>query len=235
MPGLSPLARGNLLVSYSLSLQPGPIPARAGEPLQRAITVYCLWAYPRSRGGTLGGTTQEICKGGLSPLARGNRSATNLAKASNGPIPARAGEPRVRSPAVMHSWAYPRSRGGTVAPNPAKAFDMGLSPLARGNHELIGRVVVVRGPIPARAGEPRGNHRALERRWAYPRSRGGTEAKLADEPVIVGLSPLARGNQMDEIDALNITGPIPARAGEPSSASHARRSSWAYPRSRGGT
>ncbi len=50
-----------------------------------------------------------------------------------------------------------------------------------------------------------------------------------------GLSPLARGNRGQHGGAKHHHGPIPARAGEPNLAHWCTGSTWAYPRSRGGT
>jgi hypothetical protein len=52
-------------------------------------------------------------------------------------------------------WAYPRSRGGTSSASGTTGTSGGLSPLARGNHTGLVEQVIKRGPIPARAGEPR--------------------------------------------------------------------------------
>ena len=70
--GLSPLARGNLVVKGAWQCNLRPIPARAGEPepMHRADTGH--GAYPRSRGGTTIDFSIFHLPLGLSPLARGN-------------------------------------------------------------------------------------------------------------------------------------------------------------------
>ena len=50
--GLSPLARGNLLLNAPAGVGSGPIPARAGQPRSRASGCPRTGAYPRSRGAT---------------------------------------------------------------------------------------------------------------------------------------------------------------------------------------
>ena len=89
-----------------------------------------------------------------SPLARGNRVDGEAVCSSNGPIPARAGQPDLREAEAMLIRAYPRSRGATALILNWRQSAEGLSPLARGNlldsQELFDRV----GPIPARAGQP---------------------------------------------------------------------------------
>ena len=112
--GLSPLARGNLFLAECKRESSGPIPARAGEPVNKTKFMDAFRAYPRSRGGTDLPLLLQFHGKGLSPLARGNLLAPSETVVSQGPIPARAGEP------IYHSWeffvegAYPRSRGGTI-------------------------------------------------------------------------------------------------------------------------
>ena len=50
--GLSPLARGNLVVAVETTYRPGPIPARAGQPAPISPQWWRTRAYPRSRGAT---------------------------------------------------------------------------------------------------------------------------------------------------------------------------------------
>ena len=50
--GLSPLARGNLRNLHIAIDDPGPIPARAGQPFGCAAPALAFRAYPRSRGAT---------------------------------------------------------------------------------------------------------------------------------------------------------------------------------------
>ena len=131
--GLSPLARGNHVGLHVAQRDPGPIPARAGEPVVSGPLHSSFWAYPRSRGGTSLLFSEGHFPSGLSPLARGNRSS---------------------SLASSRATAYPRSRGGTSWASVACLSRPGLSPLARGNPKERYRSFPLRGPIPARAGEP---------------------------------------------------------------------------------
>ena len=193
----------------------GPIPARAGEPCLRKRARAVARAYPRSRGGTQRHAQAVALVLGLSPLARGN-------------------------PTVLAHWvpdmrAYPRSRGGTIAGAAMTVVNGGLSPLARGNPLQCACVCLRPGPIPARAGEPFCVHFINPKLRAYPRSRGGTHQSDIAQHQHQGLSPLARGNLCVEHHRGTLGGPIPARAGEPGSASSRKRSARAYPRSRGGT
>ena len=213
----------------------GPIPARAGQPTMRCSVLLTKRAYPRSRGATAGRHIQASHAGGLSPLARGNPSTAATMPLSAGPIPARAGQPKMRPPTRCPCRAYPRSRGATrKAPGPHRA-QSGLSPLARGNlalHPAGGNAI---GPIPARAGQPKNeSHRILFHR-AYPRSRGATSSSASPGGGSPGLSPLARGNRMRWLSFFSPARPIPARAGQPRQREQTEARGRAYPRSRGAT
>ena len=160
-------------------------------------------------------TLKAISHCGLSPLARGNRLRPGACEIRDGPIPARAGEPK-RFLELESLWrAYPRSRGGTCPIEAERQPHSGLSPLARGNLVHSKFPPGWRGPIPARAGEPDLHSSTGVENMAYPRSRGGTKNTITNTIANTGLSPLARGNRSHKCRC-------PSRW-------------WAYPRSRGGT
>ncbi len=253
--GLSPLARGNLSGGQLDYQTLGPIPARAGEPAVTDRDFPLLRAYPRSRGGTKPAPEGVRRIAGLSPLARGNLESGGKRAQGCGPIPARAGEPRKRRVNRI-AWgpiparagepngfvlleggqgAYPRSRGGTGSNLLLCLAHGGLSPLARGNPASMRSWLSRFGPIPARAGEPESDSACSGVSRAYPRSRGGTFGRLLFIRLRKGLSPLARGNHRAGLERLDRHGPIPARAGEPSSLQRKAFLRRAYPRSRGGT
>ena len=111
----------------------------------------------------------------------------------------------------------------------------GLSPLARGNHVLGFLGLPIGGPIPARAGQPPCHPSRPGATGAYPRSRGATPNVFLLDGKGRGLSPLARGNHAASSSPRRASGPIPARAGQPSWP-HWVQPIWrAYPRSRGAT
>ncbi len=193
-PGLSPLARGNLLNAERGVVHPGPIPARAGQPRADRLVGQTEGAYPRSRGATSRMAISSSRVHGLSPLARGNHPMTTHHTLGSGPIPARAGQPQSSARARCRLGAYPRSRGATRSTRTKKEAATGLSPLARGNRRPLALPVVLPGPIPARAGQPRLAARRPVVARAYPRSRGATAIAWGAMTVRKGLSPLARGN-----------------------------------------
>ena len=129
-------------------LRPGPIPARAGEPVRETVASSGgRWAYPRPRGGATPHRQVPLdAPAGLSPPARGSRGwldgngpipaparARSLAVPS-GPIPARAGEPSMIVDALSPPGAYPRPRGGAEEPSvdPRARLAIGAYPRPRG-------------------------------------------------------------------------------------------------------
>ena len=71
-----------------------------------------------------------------------------------GPIPARTGQPNARHDGIGHLGAYPRSHGATPLAEIYAVLVKGLSPLARGNRACSLRRYFLKGPIPARTGQP---------------------------------------------------------------------------------
>ena len=252
---LSPLAQGNREGGADRGDIPGPIPARAGEPVKRSIHCARVRAYPRSRRGTYLPEVAASVDSGLSPLEQGNRRAGESLNHLVGPIPARAGEPRPTESAPRSERAYPRSRRGTCADDFCGSQMRGLSPLAQGNLPLLLARQRLAGPIPVRAGEPICRGVPLHPTRAYPRSRRGTdrtEHGYGGDPAyprssrgtrftgrehisVKGLSPLAQGNHKLDQRVDVHAGPIPARAGEPRRNPRRWPGRRAYPRSRRGT
>ena len=131
--GLSPLTRGNLPRCACPREGRGPIPAHAGEPAGHIRASHRIWAYPRSRGGTVTTSETSTAAAGLSPLTRGNRDDQAAFCWCTGPIPAHAGEPGLLLGGHPSGGAYPRSRGGTGRERLGLTEEAGLSPLTRGN------------------------------------------------------------------------------------------------------
>ena len=172
--GLSPQVRGNREVSEAQQFVPGPIPAGAGEPLPPATRHCPPRAYPRRCGGTLNCPCQKTSGQGLSPQVRGNQLCRGAGIGPIGPIPAGAGEPIKTLPGIGRSGAYPRRCGGTLSSRAVIARSRGLSPQVRGNQARRNLHDVIRGPIPAGAGEPNRCRFPDRACWAYPRRCGGT-------------------------------------------------------------
>ena len=192
--GLSPLARGNLPDDGQHHRVGRSIPAGAGEPSLLALRVSGVAVYPRWRGGTRLLWCGWKSVTGLSPLARGNRTTPPPNRRQHRSIPAGAGEPGSSNQGNGANPVYPRWRGGTPPSALPEREKTGLSPLARGNLVSVAGVSVASGSIPAGAGEPPNCGFSVERRWVYPRWRGGTAIDTDAAIDGLGLSPLARGN-----------------------------------------
>ena len=217
------------------SCRTGPIPAGAGEPSDFLSRDGSCGAYPRGRGGTSVMLLSRALSHGLSPRARGNPVLCHSTLFLNGPIPAGAGEPPRCSAWQTCTGAYPRGRGGTACSCSRRRSEAGLSPRARGNRLAQAECAGCRGPIPAGAGEPAPHAAHRGARGAYPRGRGGTKPRRSRSNQPSGLSPRARGNRECSNDRIVKSGPIPAGAGEPSTAMPTGLVAQAYPRGRGGT
>ena len=109
--GSSPLARGTPGMPRCQSPRRGLIPARAGNTSIYVIYAGSLWAHPRSRGEHQPLTVYVYTRPGSSPLARGTPPPRVMGGASNGLIPARAGNTSRRTAHRASGWAHPRSRG----------------------------------------------------------------------------------------------------------------------------
>ena len=125
--------------------------------------------------------------------------------------------------------------GGTIKDVDILGHGMGLSPRVRGNLRPDQLRRVVRGSIPACAGEP-GDVVVMARpSGVYPRVCGGTYDPTNFDGVYVGLSPRVRGNPAARISALRISRSIPACAGEPAPPTPPAPPATVYPRVCGGT
>ena len=233
--GLSPHVRGNLERMNYLFVDPGSIPARAGEPVALLLFVLQFRVYPRTCGGTSKRAPPSLMARGLSPHVRGNLGLAAGFRGRPGSIPARAGEPRSPVRGVLVFGVYPRTCGGTGRSVSAQIEYKGLSPHVRGNlpaSRSIGRPI---GSIPARAGEPAARWPAARPPGVYPRTCGGTPALADEQGEGAGLSPHVRGN-LGQGELLGLPlGSIPARAGEPRPRPPCCRQPRVYPRTCGGT
>ena len=130
--GSSPLARGLLEAAFTVLLEAGIIPARAGFTRRPLRCRLHHWDHPRSRGVYPCPPSGASSEPGSSPLARGLHSGVRGAHLDAGIIPARAGftshRPRQRLPGQDH----PRSRGVYRQPRGLVGHRGGSSPLARG-------------------------------------------------------------------------------------------------------
>ena len=172
--GLSPRVRGNRGTNDESLQGPRSIPACAGEPRPRSVTISTSSVYPRVCGGTDGTECTGAVPTGLSPRVRGNLRGGRRDVHGGGSIPACAGEPTCSPPRRPCTPVYPRVCGGTGDEDLQARVGHGLSPRVRGNRtEETGDEDSERS-IPACAGEPRGPEGMRPSSAVYPRVCGGT-------------------------------------------------------------
>ena len=192
--GPSPLARGSLARLPALRVLLGSIPARAGQPPCRTSACPTSPVHPRSRGAAADADTWAADYGGPSPLARGSRDRRSSTGGQHGSIPARAGQPLLRSRPAPRSRVHPRSRGAATRNAVSLVLTQGPSPLARGSLHDDDDGRVRRGSIPARAGQPFSAGTTPPWCWVHPRSRGAAVNLTSGSVYPAGPSPLARGS-----------------------------------------
>ena len=227
--------RGNLLSSFQSGVDPGSIPAHAGEPPGWRCSLYAARVYPRACGGTLGLNLEYVELTGLSPRMRGNLRSGLVFLGICGSIPAHAGEPPPRAPGTCRCRVYPRACGGTSDRSRSCSMISGLSPRMRGNQGRNRTRRVFQGSIPAHAGEPFSTRRVHLVVRVYPRACGGTSPLGPMGTEGWGLSPRMRGNRPEVHPGRGCRGSIPAHAGEPWVHETATRFTRVYPRACGGT
>ena len=212
--GLSPRLRGNGERHGRYGVEPGSIPALAGERIVASARRLVYRVYPRACGGTLFIKQRRNSQQGLSPRLRGNGVTPSSVTAKRGSIPALAGERQIRLICELADRVYPRACGGTRAPASIFFYRTGLSPRLRGNVRCLQSALLSYGSIPALAGERRLHVSGVGRYVVYPRACGGTAFWAASARVVPGLSPRLRGNDYLTIGSVGKKGSIPALAGE---------------------
>src|SRR5437773_1139789 len=126
---------------------------------------------------------------GPSPRARGIRLGPVLETARPGSIPARAGNPQRATRARRAAWVHPRARGESgLITSPTQLIE-GPSPRARGIRAILTWLLVTKGSIPARAGNPVLREDRLHLNGAHPRARGESVTTKLAAPTSEGPSP----------------------------------------------
>ncbi len=130
---------------------------------------------------------------GLSPLARGTLVANCRMFDFFRFIPAGAGNTLMNSQSANNKSVYPRWRGEHMLCDIRVCALFGLSPLARGTHNVITSRLAISRFIPAGAGNTVSLRRETRSAPVYPRWRGEHQEGSGRVQIVRGLSPLARG------------------------------------------
>ena len=194
--GAHPRSRGENLgrVGRVLPVR-GLIPAHAGKTSSRQNESKASQAHPRSRGENCVVQVLVAASAGSSPLTRGKHPAPHQAPTRRRLIPAHAGKTRQFPVEAQSGSAHPRSRGENHSLALSAPYPTGSSPLTRG--KLFHGVSLFRHCrlIPAHAGKTTPNQRLVRIAQAHPRSRGENDDSVAEEPELLGSSPLTRGKR----------------------------------------
>ena len=232
-PGSSPLARGTRHYEVRVFLQPGLIPARAGNIAGNHRYRPIGWAHPRSHGEHSFPLSTSARGLGSSPPVRGTLAVRVRKCDLLGLIPARVGNIPDRKETTCRSRAHPRSRGEHAELLGYASVRSGSSPLPRGTFAFTCIIDVPKGLIPARAGSTQRSSARHARAGAHPRSRGEHPILVVMSSRRAGLSPLARGTYNVVARELHNRGLIPARTGNMLRTPPLSLQGWAHPRSRG--
>ncbi len=108
-------------------------------------------------------------------------------------IPAGAGNTVTHRRFRLYPTVYPRWRGEHRDVVSEQDNSLGLSPLARGTHEIMAGEEEPRRFIPAGAGNTKKKMNNKQKISVYPRWRGEHTAGVRNTSAAAGLSPLARG------------------------------------------
>ena len=154
--------------------------------------------------------------------------------ASDGSIPAGAGEPAENASMSAAMRVYPRGCGGAALRPGSATSQMGLSPRVRKSQIRNGLRLTATGSIPAGAGEPAMSNPTACGSRVYPRGCGGAAGARTAMPPAPGLSPRVRGSPTACVWPGGRVGSIPAGAGEPRPSSTLATRTWVYPRGCGG-
>ena len=173
----------------------GSSPLTRGKPGTRRPCTPSSGAHPRSRGENFEQTEREQGFAGSSPLTRGKLRRTGPRSCQCRLIPAHAGKTLGNRLPRYRNRAHPRSRGENILHLTKPLRGVGSSPLTRG--KLFHGVSLFRHCrlIPAHAGKTTPNQRLVRIAQAHPRSRGENDDSVAEEPELLGSSPLTRGKR----------------------------------------
>ena len=231
--GSSPLSRGIPAPASETGPRARIIPALAGNTARTAIRPSSSPDHPRSRGEYVEQKTERSASTGSSPLSRGIHGLGIADLDDVGIIPALAGNTPSEVDQCRGGPDHPRSRGEYMPVRSGSHPCFGSSPLSRGIHRGRRRGRVLRGIIPALAGNTHIYTQGDPLWMDHPRSRGEYDALDITGGYRTGSSPLSRGIRRSPRTHPASHGIIPALAGNTPCLRPARTWTRDHPRSRG--
>ena len=211
--GSSPRARGTRPDRVPSARGLRIIPACAGNTNTVHTIIGGNWDHPRVRGEHAQRLPSESTPMGSSPRARGTRCGQDFRHREPGIIPACAGNTIGRSNCVMHPKDHPRVRGEHLIPWSLLLEEIGSSPRARGTPQPNSCRLMLRGIIPACAGNTWLMSTIFSVIRDHPRVRGEHCDRCAALGSGLGSSPRARGTLVGPVHPVEPSGIIPACAG----------------------
>ena len=154
LKGPSPRVRGSHRIAKVRSVNPGSIPACAGEPVHIMLCHPEHRVHPRVCGGALERRLLQALCWGPSPRVRGSLTSVDDYPIFGWSIPACAGEPDWIRPLFSAHRVHPRVCGGAPIKNAPVESITGPSPRVRGSQMQLPQRQIHGGSIPACAGEP---------------------------------------------------------------------------------
>ena len=161
---------------------------------------------------------------------RGSHRRPSVLLVAVGSIPACAGQPRAAARGLTLPPVYPRVCGAALKEASERSLHEGLSPRVRGSQTRRFQRGVIRGSIPACAGQPFAGCSSTGQTGVYPRVCGAAVKNNIIPAVNEGLSPRVRGSPPDADRFRRPAGSIPACAGQPWSCQNLLFFSEVYPR-----
>ncbi len=231
--GRSPRARGSLDLGVGVVTEQRSIPACAGQPRQLLLVGGNYRVDPRVRGAATGRCSRWSAGGGRSPRARGSLQELDPPGEGHRSIPACAGQPSATPLPRSGARVDPRVRGAAAKVVLTRGRCSGRSPRARGSPVAPLALRLVKGSIPACAGQPDAFALVGHLSGVDPRVRGAAPPSWRPRARQSGRSPRARGSRPVAWLRRAALGSIPACAGQPLWCARRARDSRVDPRVRG--
>ena len=171
-------------------------------------------AHPRVCGADVLGACQWVGAAGSSPRVRGRLGVLPDVRGVVGLIPACAGQTVLGGSVQLFHRAHPRVCGADHSGFVEREDVDGSSPRVRGRHTAIMLDPRRFGLIPACAGQTSATYGVTLPKRAHPRVCGADHSAPPTGRHCPGSSPRVRGRQTNHERLPNVTGLIPACAGQ---------------------
>ena len=186
--------RGTQSAITTLRIVQRIIPAHAGNTrILNRLRRVCRGSSPRMRG------TPDVLKSWIGPV---------------GIIPAHAGNTRAATPPPAVREDHPRACGEHQPVYPALLVTVGSSPRMRGTHDPITALCVLRGIIPAHAGNTESTLTVRKKYRDHPRACGEHRFPCEILRILGWIIPAHAGNTRKALKVVDVCGDHPRACGE---------------------